>query len=65
MVVIYTLYFDILQLVGVWIYNEWYKLGSPKPLQLVELGPGRGTLMHDILKVRNNDVQLSVAYTIE
>lgn len=40
-----------LQLVGVWVVNEWYKLGAPKPLQLVELGPGRGTLMQDVLRV--------------
>ncbi|KAG0721244.1 Protein arginine methyltransferase NDUFAF7, mitochondrial [Chionoecetes opilio] len=38
-------------LVGVWLLSEWYKLGSPKPLQLVEMGPGRGTLLHDVLKV--------------
>ncbi|XP_071550484.1 protein arginine methyltransferase NDUFAF7, mitochondrial isoform X1 [Panulirus ornatus] len=46
------------ELVGVWIYNEWCKLGSPKPLQLIELGPGRGTFMQDILKVLN---QLNVS----
>ncbi|XP_042884329.1 protein arginine methyltransferase NDUFAF7, mitochondrial-like isoform X2 [Penaeus japonicus] len=39
------------EMVGVWIFNEWYKLGSLKPLQLVEFGPGRGTLMQDILRV--------------
>lgn len=40
-----------LQLVGVWLVSEWRKMGSPSPFQLVELGPGRGTLARDVLKV--------------
>lgn len=36
--------------VAIWIVHEWMKMGSPRPLQLVELGPGHGTLMQDIIK---------------
>ncbi|XP_011298325.1 NADH dehydrogenase [ubiquinone] complex I, assembly factor 7 homolog isoform X2 [Fopius arisanus] len=38
------------EMIGVWVLSEWRKF-SNDPLQLVELGPGRGTLSKDILKV--------------
>jgi SAM-dependent MidA family methyltransferase len=29
----------------------WENLGSPKKLNIIEFGPGKGTLMNDMLKV--------------
>ncbi|XP_072217767.1 protein arginine methyltransferase NDUFAF7, mitochondrial isoform X2 [Leuresthes tenuis] len=39
------------ELLGVWIVSEWMGAGRPKRLQLVELGPGKGSLAGDILRV--------------
>src|SRR3546814_8840152 len=38
------------ELIGVWCADTWLRLGRPAPCQLVELGPGRGTLMVDALR---------------
>ncbi|XP_029318457.1 protein arginine methyltransferase NDUFAF7, mitochondrial [Cottoperca gobio] len=39
------------ELLGVWILSEWMGAGRPKHLQLVELGPGKGSLASDVLRV--------------
>lgn len=39
------------EMVGLWLLQTWADQGSPKSPRLVELGPGRGTLMADILRV--------------
>lgn len=39
------------ELVGLWLVHMWHELGAPSPFALVELGPGRGTLMADVLRV--------------
>jgi NADH dehydrogenase [ubiquinone] 1 alpha subcomplex assembly factor 7 len=38
------------ELVGLWCVDVWQKLGGPEALTLIELGPGRGTLMKDALR---------------
>ncbi|RPD74986.1 DUF185-domain-containing protein [Lentinus tigrinus ALCF2SS1-7] len=39
------------ELLGVWLLSQWMHAGQGRKIRLVELGPGRGTLMHDLLRV--------------
>lgn len=38
------------EMVGLWACVVWQAMGSPEPLNVVEVGPGRGTLMADALR---------------
>jgi SAM-dependent MidA family methyltransferase len=38
------------ELLGLWAAETWQRMGAPDRLALVELGPGRGTLMADALR---------------
>lgn len=38
------------ELLGAWMAHTWETMGRPDPVRLVELGPGRGTLMTDALR---------------
>src|SRR3546814_8926401 len=39
------------ELLGFFFVNLWQQMGSPRAFTLLELGPGRGTLMSDMLRV--------------
>ncbi|KZD11469.1 class I SAM-dependent methyltransferase [Oceanibaculum pacificum] len=38
------------ELIGLWAAIAWQQMGSPGAVRLIELGPGRGTLMADFLR---------------
>ena len=42
------------EIVGLWCAVTWQNTGAAKNIHLVELGPGRGTLMADILRTTQN-----------
>ncbi|MER9725548.1 MULTISPECIES: class I SAM-dependent methyltransferase [unclassified Mesorhizobium] len=38
------------ELVAVWLYQAWQAICRPLPVTVAEIGPGRGTLMNDMLR---------------
>ncbi|PVH13535.1 uncharacterized protein CXQ87_001641 [Candidozyma duobushaemuli] len=49
------------EMIGIWLYSVWTSQGSPKKIRIVEFGPGKGTLMHDVVIVFNKFVAKSAA----
>lgn len=43
------------EMLGLWSVATWRSLGAPSPFMLVELGPGRGTLMADVIRAASQD----------
>jgi NADH dehydrogenase [ubiquinone] 1 alpha subcomplex assembly factor 7 len=42
------------ELIGVWCVSLWEQMGRPAKVRLVEVGPGRGTLMNDLLRAASS-----------
>jgi NADH dehydrogenase [ubiquinone] 1 alpha subcomplex assembly factor 7 len=56
------------ELIGVWMATVWRQMGAPENFRIVELGPGRGTLMDDALratKAVSGFRQASVLHLVE
>ena len=41
------------ELIGLWAAAVWRQMGAPANVRLIELGPGRGTMMLDMLRAAN------------
>jgi|GEM_PF-808597 len=53
------------EIIGLWCIKEWQRIGCPKSLSLVELGPGRGLLMRDLLRTAKLVPEFYQALSIE
>lgn len=52
------------ELLGLCLAQSWLDQGAPAPFTLAELGPGRGTLMADILRATRNVPGFHAAATV-
>ncbi len=39
------------EIIGIFLVQAWMRHGEPNPVHIAEIGPGRGTMMSDILRV--------------
>jgi SAM-dependent MidA family methyltransferase len=53
------------ELLGLWAAAVWDQIGRPEPIHLVELGPGRGTLLADALRALKVVPQFRAAITVD
>lgn len=52
------------ELIGVWCYAAWHAMGRPAKVALVEAGPGKGTLLGDMLRAARRFPDLAGAVDI-
>ncbi len=52
------------ELIGLWCVSLWRKIGAPEKYTLVEMGPGRGTLMSDLMRAAKIDADFVQATDI-
>ncbi len=52
------------ELIGLWCADTWQRLGAPAQVALVELGPGRGTLMADALRAARQEPAFAAALEV-
>ncbi len=53
------------ELIGLWCAVVWQQTGQPNPVALMELGPGRGTLMADALRAITRVPGLTTAVHVD
>lgn len=53
-----------MQMVGIWCVLQWQQLGKPNRIRLIELGPGRATLMADLLRSTAVFTEFSAALSV-
>ncbi|KAH6616671.1 putative S-adenosyl-L-methionine-dependent methyltransferase-domain-containing protein [Boeremia exigua] len=49
------------ELIGIWLYAEWLAQGRKERVQIIEVGPGRGTLMDDVLRTLSSFKRMTSA----
>lgn len=52
------------ELLGIWLLQSWRNMGSPKRVELIEYGPGRGVMMSDILRTARLDKDFLAAIRV-
>ncbi len=52
------------ELIGLWCAVVWQQMGAPASVRLIELGPGRGTLMRDTLRAARADPAFRAALDV-